>query len=132
MSTRSTNRSFKKLISTNDIPAEEIYKTLCAQTVDLVFTAHPTQVRAGTCRAMQSGAVLGQCSSTCVLELPVVQLGLWSRAPLKPCWHLFWAGLQSTLAEGMPLACPSGGCAPATACHCDPPHCAPARAVANP
>ena len=60
MSTRSTNRSFKKLISVNDIPAEEIYKTLCAQTVDLVFTAHPTQVRAATHGVMQSVAVLGQ------------------------------------------------------------------------
>ena len=43
-STRSTNRSFKKLISVNGIEPEEIHKALCGQTVELVFTAHPTQV----------------------------------------------------------------------------------------
>lgn len=42
-STRSTNRSFKKLISANRIAPSEIYETICHQTVDLVFTAHPTQ-----------------------------------------------------------------------------------------
>ncbi|KAK9811208.1 hypothetical protein WJX73_010686 [Symbiochloris irregularis] len=42
-STRSTNRSFKKLISMNNISPTEIYNTICNQTVDLVFTAHPTQ-----------------------------------------------------------------------------------------
>lgn len=99
MSTRSTNRSFKKLISVNDIPAEEIYKTLCAQTVDLVFTAHPTQVHAGTCGAMESGAVHavhGQRSSPNLLASPVMQLGLCSKGPQKPCRHPIWAVLQST------------------------------------
>ncbi len=28
----------------NGIKPEEIYKTVCEQTVELVFTAHPTQV----------------------------------------------------------------------------------------
>lgn len=44
-STRSTNRSFKRLIKVNGVKPEEIYKTICEQTVELVFTAHPTQVR---------------------------------------------------------------------------------------
>ena len=48
-STRSTNRSFKKLISANRIAPSEIYETICHQTVDLVFTAHPTQVRHAFC-----------------------------------------------------------------------------------
>jgi hypothetical protein len=42
-STRSTNRSFKKLISANGASPELIYQTLCEQEVSLVFTAHPTQ-----------------------------------------------------------------------------------------
>lgn len=42
-STRSTNRSFKKLITEQKASPEQIYKTICNQTVDLVFTAHPTQ-----------------------------------------------------------------------------------------
>jgi len=42
-STRSTNRSFKRLIAANQISPGAIYKTLCEQTVSLVFTAHPTQ-----------------------------------------------------------------------------------------
>ncbi|EIE27459.1 PEPCase 1 [Coccomyxa subellipsoidea C-169] len=42
-STRSTNRSFKRLIKVNGVKPEEIYKTICEQTVELVFTAHPTQ-----------------------------------------------------------------------------------------
>lgn len=43
-STRSTNKSFKKLVADKLATPEEIYKTICNQTVDLVFTAHPTQV----------------------------------------------------------------------------------------
>lgn len=43
-STRSTNRSFKKLTTSNNVTPEEIYKTLCNQSVELIFTAHPTQV----------------------------------------------------------------------------------------
>ena len=43
-STRSTNRSFKKLVASHGITPAEIYNHICAQTVDLVFTAHPTQV----------------------------------------------------------------------------------------
>lgn len=45
MSTRSTNRSFKKLMMVNKILPRDIYKSLCAQRVELVFTSHPTQVR---------------------------------------------------------------------------------------
>lgn len=45
MSTRSTNRSFKKLITErNDVSPDDIYQALCNQNVELVFTAHPTQV----------------------------------------------------------------------------------------
>ena len=43
-STRSTNRSFKRLIKLNGTKPEEIYKAICSQTVELIFTAHPTQV----------------------------------------------------------------------------------------
>lgn len=43
-STRSTNKSFKKLIAEELATPETIYETMCNQTVDLVFTAHPTQV----------------------------------------------------------------------------------------
>ena len=42
-STRSTNRSFKRLIKVNKVSPEDIYKAMCEQTVELVFTAHPTQ-----------------------------------------------------------------------------------------
>ena len=42
-STRSTNRSFKRLIKVNNVAPEVIYKAMCEQTVELVFTAHPTQ-----------------------------------------------------------------------------------------
>ena len=73
MSTRSTNRSFKKLISVNEIPAEEIYKTLCTQTVDLVFTAHPTQVRAGTYRATEPSAVHGESRSSFLVQLGLLE-----------------------------------------------------------
>lgn len=51
-STRSTNRSFKKLLREQKASPEQIYNTICAQTVDLVFTAHPTQVRG--CRTSHS------------------------------------------------------------------------------
>ena len=45
MSTRSTNRSFKKLITErDDVSPDDIYQALCNQNVELVFTAHPTQV----------------------------------------------------------------------------------------
>ncbi len=44
-STRSTNRSFKQLIKVNKVAPEDIYKAICKQTVELVFTAHPTQAR---------------------------------------------------------------------------------------
>ena len=43
-STRSTNRSFKRLIKLNGTKPQEIYKAICSQTVELIFTAHPTQV----------------------------------------------------------------------------------------
>ena len=43
-STRSTNRSFKRLIKVNGVKPDQIYKALTSQTVELVFTAHPTQV----------------------------------------------------------------------------------------
>ena len=48
-STRSTNRSFKKLVASHGITPAEIYNHICAQTVDLVFTAHPTQVLPSGC-----------------------------------------------------------------------------------
>eukprot|EP00879_Flechtneria_rotunda_P019395 GHRR01020372.1.p1 GENE.GHRR01020372.1~~GHRR01020372.1.p1 ORF type:complete len:416 (+),score=77.29 GHRR01020372.1:187-1434(+) len=41
--TRSTNKSFINLTTQNGIAPEMVYKTLCSQTVELVFTAHPTQ-----------------------------------------------------------------------------------------
>ena len=45
MSTRSTNRSFKKLVTErDDVSPEDIFNTLCNQEVELIFTAHPTQV----------------------------------------------------------------------------------------
>ena len=47
-STRSTNRSFKRLIKMNGTKPEEIYKAVCSQTVELIFTAHPTQVMSPT------------------------------------------------------------------------------------
>lgn len=48
MSTRSTNRSFKKLITErDDVSPDDIYQALCNQNVELVFTAHPTQVHDG-------------------------------------------------------------------------------------
>ncbi|KAK9845098.1 hypothetical protein WJX74_010567 [Apatococcus lobatus] len=43
MSTRSTNRSFKKLMMVNKVEPAEIFKALCTQRVELVFTSHPTQ-----------------------------------------------------------------------------------------
>ena len=46
-STRSTNKSFKKLVADKLATPEQIYETICNQTVDLVFTAHPTQVIRG-------------------------------------------------------------------------------------
>lgn len=42
-STRSTNRSFQKLITQDGIDPKLIYDTICKQTVELTFTAHPTQ-----------------------------------------------------------------------------------------
>lgn len=47
-STRSTNKSFKKLVADKLATPEQIYETICNQTVDLVFTAHPTQVDTGS------------------------------------------------------------------------------------
>jgi phosphoenolpyruvate carboxylase len=43
-STRSTNKTLKRLVSVLGIEPETIYKCLSEQTVELVFTAHPTQV----------------------------------------------------------------------------------------
>lgn len=40
--TRTTNQTFKRLVQ-KGIRPDDIYKTLCNQTVELVFTAHPTQ-----------------------------------------------------------------------------------------
>lgn len=49
MSTRSTNRSFKKLITErDDVSPDDIYQALCNQNVELVFTAHPTQALRGS------------------------------------------------------------------------------------
>ena len=54
-STRSTNRSFKRLIKMNNTKPEEIYKAICSQTVELIFTAHPTQVSYLTRRRQAPG-----------------------------------------------------------------------------
>ncbi|GMH37898.1 hypothetical protein BSKO_05782 [Bryopsis sp. KO-2023] len=40
---RATGRSFAALTHSNTVKPEEIYKALCEQSVELVFTAHPTQ-----------------------------------------------------------------------------------------
>jgi phosphoenolpyruvate carboxylase len=42
-STRSTNKSLQRLVNKLQVRPEDIYAALCRQTVDLVFTAHPTQ-----------------------------------------------------------------------------------------
>ena len=42
-STRSTNRSIKQLAE-NGVPGEKIREALISQSVELIFTAHPTQV----------------------------------------------------------------------------------------
>lgn len=42
--TRTTILSFKKLIDAHGAKPEDIYRALCSQQVELVFTAHPTQV----------------------------------------------------------------------------------------
>jgi len=42
--TRSTNKSLQRLVNKLGTKPEDIYAALCKQTVDLVFTAHPTQV----------------------------------------------------------------------------------------
>lgn len=42
-STRSTNKSLQRLVNQLGIAPEAIFKSLCSQQVDLVFTAHPTQ-----------------------------------------------------------------------------------------
>ena len=38
-----------------------------------------------------------------VMSLPVVQLGLWSKEPLKPCWHLFWGRSAEHTLQGVCL-----------------------------
>ena len=58
-STRSTNRSFKKLILEQKATPEAIYETICNQTVDLVFTAHPTQVHQAS--RLQAAMVMILC-----------------------------------------------------------------------
>lgn len=45
--TRSTNKSLQRLVNLKGLKPEDIYETLCKQTVGLVFTAHPTQVQGG-------------------------------------------------------------------------------------
>eukprot|EP00955_Chlamydomonas_euryale_P085497 364100-Chlamydomonas_euryale.AAC.75 len=41
--TRTTNKSLMRLTTEKGYSAEEVYKQLCNQQVDLVLTAHPTQ-----------------------------------------------------------------------------------------
>ncbi|KAL4446268.1 hypothetical protein ABPG77_003075 [Micractinium sp. CCAP 211/92] len=41
--TRSTNKSLQRLVNKLGTKPEDIHAALCNQTVDLVFTAHPTQ-----------------------------------------------------------------------------------------
>jgi phosphoenolpyruvate carboxylase len=42
-STRSTNKSLQRLINHCKLTPEDVFKALCEQNVELVFTAHPTQ-----------------------------------------------------------------------------------------
>lgn len=49
--TRSTNRSMKWLLENGKATPAQIHDTLCKQTVELVFTAHPTQVGPSLARA---------------------------------------------------------------------------------
>lgn len=57
--TRSTNKSLQRLVNKLGTKPEDIHAALCKQTVDLVFTAHPTQARwAG------GGAAVGLCDSS--------------------------------------------------------------------
>ena len=56
-STRSTNRSFKKMVSQGIDPAE-IYKAICLQRVELIFTAHPTQARQLPSNPRHTGATI--------------------------------------------------------------------------
>lgn len=44
-STRSTNKSLERLVNELGQKPEDIFKALCRQRVDIVFTAHPTQVK---------------------------------------------------------------------------------------
>jgi hypothetical protein len=57
--TRSTNKSLQRLVNLKGLKPEDIYATLCKQTVGLVFTAHPTQVQGweGSVEAGQGAAV---------------------------------------------------------------------------
>lgn len=50
-STRSTNRSIKKLAESG-VPGETIRDALISQSVELIFTAHPTQVSFPTCPSL--------------------------------------------------------------------------------
>jgi phosphoenolpyruvate carboxylase len=42
-STRSTNKSMRRLVDVDGVSPETIFAALCKQNVELVFTAHPTQ-----------------------------------------------------------------------------------------
>lgn len=70
-STRSTNKSFKKLIAEKLATPETIYETMCNQTVDLVFTAHPTQVGCLDCLRLRILCYLGHCHASCMLPCPI-------------------------------------------------------------
>ena len=108
--TRSTNKSLQRLVNKLGKSPEEIYAALCKQTVDLVFTAHPTQVRPGWARGLGrredkeggreeeegGGRREGASSSPpgCCRGAPAVLL---TSLPLPP--SLFFAGHPSVDAE---------------------------------
>ena len=75
MSTRSTNRSFKKLITErDDVSPEDIYKALCEQEVELIFTAHPTQVG--------QSCMLATCGQKRLLAITAALF--WASSMMKP------------------------------------------------
>ena len=49
----------------NGTKPEEIYKAICSQTVELIFTAHPTQVPNPTSHARLDGLLPGRVLWSC-------------------------------------------------------------------
>lgn len=101
MSTRSTNRSFKKLITErDDVSPDDIYQALCNQNVELVFTAHPTQVYQGwNITSLVAYAVQPLMFDMLLLSV-IQQHNLWHllwRVPAFVCTHA--AGFARCIAE---------------------------------